>query len=234
MRDLFDGWHRGTAEHELARYAEAVGAPLPATWCRADGASPRTVVVYAHGGGFVVDSRDSHRKLCGHLAARSGIPALVVDYRRAPEHPFPAAIDDVVATARWLIDQGCSAEHIAFAGDSAGGNIAVNAALRMIRDGAAPGAVVTLSPWIDLANTGSSLDENAAHDAMVDRSTLELMTGLYLAGESPVAPHVNPLHADRSLGIPTALPDRQPARDSARRRRTPRRPGPGTRRLRRP
>lgn len=198
MRDLFDGWHRGTAEHEPARYAEATGAPLPATWCRADDAGSRTVIVYAHGGGFVVGSRDSHRKLGGHLAGRSGTAVLVVDYRRAPEHPFPAAIDDLVATARWLIDQGYRAENIAFAGDSAGGNLAVNAALRMIRDGAAPGAVLVLSPWIDLANTGSSLEENAGHDAMVDRPTLEVMTGLYLAGESPVAPHANPLHADLS------------------------------------
>lgn len=201
MRDLFEGWHQGTAEPETVRYAEAVGAPVPGTWCRGDDARPANVVVYTHGGGFVVGSRHSHRKLAGHLAARSGVPTLVIDYRRAPEHPFPAAIEDTEAVVDWLVGRGYRPQDVVLAGDSAGGNIAIGTALRMVGRGAAPGAVVALSPWLDLANTGRSLEENATFDAMVDRPMLEIMAGLYLGAEPAVAPHVNPLHADPS-GLP--------------------------------
>jgi monoterpene epsilon-lactone hydrolase len=195
MRDLFEGWHLGTTEPTGVQYAEAEGAPVPATWCRALGGSGR-VVVHAHGGGFVVGSRHSHRKLAGHLAARAGASALVVDYRRAPEHPFPAAIDDLVSTVGWLIDAGHRPADIVLSGDSAGGNLALSAALRLVERGTPPAGVVALSAWFDLATTGESLAENADHDAMVDRPTLQLMAELYLAGESPDAAAVNPLHAD--------------------------------------
>jgi acetyl esterase/lipase len=201
MRDLFEGWHLGTTEPAGVQYAEAEGAPVPATWCRPAvgsgqlGGSAR-VVVHAHGGGFVVGSRHSHRKLAGHLAARAGASALVVDYRRAPEHPFPAAIDDLVSTVGWLIDAGHRPADIVLSGDSAGGNLALSAALRLAERGTPPAGVVALSPWFDLGTTGESLAENADHDAMVDRPTLQLMAELYLAGESPDAAAVNPLHAD--------------------------------------
>lgn len=173
MRDLFEGWHLGTAEPTDVRYAQQQGAPVPVTWClpadsgRADRSGQ--VVVHAHGGGFVVGSRHSHRKLVGHLAARAEVPALVVGYRRAPEHPYPAAVDDLLATVDWVVDSGHRPADVVLAGDSAGGNLAVSTALRLAEQGTPPGGVIALSPWFGLANTGGSLTENADHDAMVDR-----------------------------------------------------------------
>lgn len=210
MRDLFEGWHLATAEPADVQYAEAQGAPVPATWCHPAedsgkvGGSGR-VVVHAHGGGFVVGSRHSHRKLAGHLATQANASTLVVDYRRAPEHPSPAAIEDLVSTVSWLVDAGRRPVDIVLSGDSAGGNVAVSTALRLADRGTPPGGVVALSPWFDLANTGESLTENADHDAMVDRPTLQLMAELYLAGTSPVAAAVNPLHADLSALPPLYL-----------------------------
>lgn len=205
MRDVFEQWHQGTAEPTGVTYAEADGAPAPATWCLPAGAAARGVVVYTHGGGFVVGSRHSHRKLGGHLATHAGLPVLVVDYRRAPEHPHPAQVEDAVATAQWLVEaEGRSPSELVLAGDSAGGNIAVSAALCLAADGLAPAAVVAMSPWMDMENTGASLAENAEHDAMVDRPTLEAMTGLVLAGADPRTPLANPLHADLAQ-LPPAL-----------------------------
>ena len=204
MRDLFEQWHLGAAEPEGVTYREAADAPVPATWCIPPGADPDSAVVYTHGGGFVVGSRHSHRKLAGHLAVRSGSRVLVIDYRRAPEHPFPAQVDDAIAAADWILrTEGLSIEQIAFAGDSAGGNVAASSALRAASRDMSPAAVVCMSPWFDMENTGFSLEENAPHDAMVDRATLEIMTGLVLNGQSPETPGANPLRADLSLLPPT-------------------------------
>lgn len=203
MRGVFEQWHLATEEPPDVTYREA-DAPVPATWCVPLRADDRHAIVYTHGGGFVVGSRHSHRKLAGHLAARSATPVLVIDYRRAPEHPYPAQAEDTVAAAKWLMQTtGLAAGDIAFAGDSAGGNIAVSSALLLAREGLAPAAVVALSPWFDMANSGASLEENAQHDAMVDRPTLEIMTGLVLDGVSPETPGANPLHADLSVLPPT-------------------------------
>lgn len=204
MRDLFEQWHLGAAEPEGVTYREAVGAPVPATWCVPPISDRASAIVYTHGGGFVVGSRHSHRKLAGHLAMRSGTPVLLIDYRRAPEHPYPAQVDDASAAADWIVrTEGLTIAQIAFAGDSAGGNIAVSSALRVTASGGSPAAVVCLSPWFDLENTGDSLDENEPNDAMVDRPTLEIMAGLVLNGLSPQTPGANPLRADLSLLPPT-------------------------------
>ncbi|WP_208024431.1 alpha/beta hydrolase [Amycolatopsis pithecellobii] len=204
MRDLFEQWHLATAEPDGVTYREVTDAPVPATWCTPLGSDTRRAIVYTHGGGFVVGSRHSHRKLAGHLATRCATPVLVIDYRRAPEHPYPAQVDDTVSVAEWLTRaHGFVPAQIAFAGDSAGGNIAVSSALRLSRTGLAPAAVVAMSPWFDLANSGPSLEENARHDAMVNRPTLEAMTGLVLNGQSPETPGANPLGADLTLLPPT-------------------------------
>jgi len=205
MRDLFDQWHQATAEPGGVTYREVFDAPVPATWCIPPGANDRRAIVYTHGGGFVVGSRHSHRKLAGHLAARSATPVLVIDYRRAPEHPHPAQVEDTVSVAKWLMrSERRSHWEIALAGDSAGGNIAVSSALQLTREGLAPAAVVAMSPWFDMENSGASLEENAEHDAMVNRPTLEIMTNLVLSGASPQAPAANPLYADLS-SLPPVL-----------------------------
>jgi len=206
MRDLFERWHLGCAEPEDVTYHEAADTPVPATWCLPSGAAGmQRAIVYSHGGGFVVGSRHSHRKLAGHLATQAATPVLVIDYRRAPEHPYPAQVDDTVAVARWLLQAGYSANRIAFAGDSAGGNIAASSSLRLSADGVLAAAVVCMSPWFDMENSGGSLEENASSDAMVNRATLEAMTELVLAGQPANDPGANPLYADLSLLPPTLV-----------------------------
>jgi monoterpene epsilon-lactone hydrolase len=169
MRSVFEEWHLATTEPAGVTYREAADAPVPATWCIPPRSEDGRAIVYAHGGGFVVGSRHSHRKLGGHLATHCATPVLVVDYRRAPEHPYPAQVEDTISAAKWLMKtDGLAPADIAFAGDSAGGNIAVSSGLRLSEEGLAPAAVVAMSPWFDMANSGRSLDENAAYDAMVE------------------------------------------------------------------
>jgi len=199
MRDVFEQWHQGTAEPDDVTYREAVGAPVPATWCVPVDADRTRAIVHTHGGGYIVGSRNSHRKLAGHLATWAATPVLLVDYRRTPESPYPAQVEDDVAIVRWLIEsEGLSPSQIALSGDSAGGNIAVTSGLRLQEEGLAPAAIVTMSPWFDLENSGPSLDENAEHDAMVKKPVLEIMSGLYLNGLAADSPEANPLHADLS------------------------------------
>jgi epsilon-lactone hydrolase len=206
MRDLFEQWHRGAAEPDDVTYREAEGAPVPAIWCLPARTAGQRAIVYTHGGGFVVGSRHSHRKLGGHLAVRSATPVLLIDYRRAPEHPYPAQVEDTAASARWLMEtQGLSPSQIAFAGDSAGGNIALSTGLRLADEGLAPAAIVAMSPWFDMENSGASLAENAELDAMVNREMLEIMTGLVLDGKAADTPGANPLHADLSALPPLLL-----------------------------
>ena len=155
-------------------------------------------IVYTHGGGFAVGSADSHRKLAGHLAKALGVTAVVLHYRRAPEHPFPAQIEDAVAAYKALLDKGFDAEKISTAGDSAGGNLAIASVLKM-RDLRLPlpGSVIAFSPWLDMALRGATLETNSATDALVSRGILEAMAGMFLGGKTdPRDPLANPLEND--------------------------------------
>ncbi|MBV6756126.1 alpha/beta hydrolase [Rhodococcus opacus] len=198
MRDLFEEWHLATIEPSGVTYEEVDAAGVPAVWADpVDGASDR-VLVFTHGGGFVVGSRHSHRKLAGHLAKAVGARALVIDYRRAPEHRFPAQIDDAVTVHGWLLDQGFTPEHIATVGDSAGGNLAVSTPLKLAALGKPlPAAVVALSPWLDMELSGETLDTNDGTDALVKRAVLQGMIDGFLSGpEDATDPFANPLLAD--------------------------------------
>ncbi|QSE94743.1 alpha/beta hydrolase [Rhodococcus pseudokoreensis] len=198
MRDLFEEWHLATIEPSGVTYEEVDAAGVPAVWADpVDGASDR-VLVFTHGGGFVVGSRHSHRKLAGHLAKAVGARALVIDYRRAPEHRFPAQIDDAVTVHGWLLDQGFTPEHIANVGDSAGGNLAVSTPLKLAALGKPlPAAVVALSPWLDMELSGETLDTNDGTDALVKRAVLQGMIDSFLSGPGDATdPFANPLLAD--------------------------------------
>lgn len=203
LRDLFEEWHLPTVEPEGVTYADVEADGVPALWCIPVDAAADRVLLYSHGGGFVVGSRHTHRKIAGHLAKAVGCRALVVDYRRAPEHPFPAQLDDCVRAYRWLLDQGIAPAHIATCGDSAGGNLAVSVALRLRADGdPLPAALIPMSPWFDMEHKGETLDTNADTDALVQRPILEAMSGMFLGQDgSPVDPLANPLYADPA-GLP--------------------------------
>jgi len=161
-------------------------------------ASPREdrALLYLHGGGYVMGSVATHRSLIGRIAYATGLRCLALDYRLAPEHAFPAAIDDVCAAYRWLLGKGIPASGIALAGDSAGGGLTLGSlvALREAGD-PLPAAAVCLSPLTDLELTGASAHA-VVDDPMVDREGTRIMADAYLQGADARDPRASPLHAD--------------------------------------
>ena len=178
---------------------------VPAEWVSAPDAEADRAVLYLHGGGYVVGSPASHRELAGRLSAAAGARVLVIDYRLAPEHPFPAAVDDATAAYRWLFEQGVEPAGAAICGDSAGGGLAV-AALVALRDAGdpMPAAGVCLSPWVDLEGLGEAMTARAKLDLMVGREGLLESAAMYLAGADARTPLAAPLYADLQ-GLPPLL-----------------------------
>ena len=178
---------------------------VSAEWSVADGADQDKVILYVHGGGYVMGSAGSHRDMTGRLSQASGARVLSLNYRLAPEHPFPAPVDDSVAAYRWLLGQGIRASNIAIAGDSAGGGLAL-AALIAIRDAGepVPAAGIGISPWVDMEGTGESMTTRAAVDPVVQKEGLLGMAKLYLGDADPKNPLAAPLHANLA-GLPPLL-----------------------------
>lgn len=205
MRALFDEWHKAAHEPTDVTYATGELGGVPGIWAKPAGADPDRVVLYTHGGGFAVGSADSHRKLAGHLAKALGTHAFVLDYRRSPEHPFPAQIEDATTAYRALLTDGYTAQNLVTAGDSAGGNLAISTVLQLREDGVdLPGAIIAFSPWLDMEHTGATLEANGGTDALVSKEILQGMSGMFLGenGDSNrTNPLANPLYADLS-GMP--------------------------------
>ena len=198
LRSIFDEWHQPTLEPENVAYKSDALAGVEALWALPVGADASKVILYTHGGGFAVGSAASHRKLAGHLSRHLGATALVIDYRRAPEHPFPAQLEDATAVYRALLARGFAAQDITTAGDSAGGNLAIATVLKLRDDGdPLPGAVIAFSPWLDMEHVGQTLSTHQATDALVNKALLEGMSGMFLGpGDSRTNPLANPLKAD--------------------------------------
>ncbi|MCO6692826.1 MULTISPECIES: alpha/beta hydrolase [Pseudomonas] len=197
LRSLFDEWHQPTLEPEGVTYKSDVVAGVESIWALPEGADSSKVILYTHGGGFAVGSAASHRKFAGHLAKQLGVTAIAIDYRRAPEHPFPAQIEDATAVYRELLERGFKSQNITTSGDSAGGNLAIATVLKLRDDGMAlPGSVIVFSPWLDMEHIGRTLETNHATDALVSKAILQGMSGMFL-GEtgSRINPLTNPLKA---------------------------------------
>lgn len=169
---------------------------VPCEWIEAS-PEPRGVLLYLHGGGYCLGSINTHRALVARLARACGLRALAVDYRLAPEHPFPAAVEDAAAVYRWLLARDVGPAEIVVAGDSAGGGLTV-ATLVALRDAGEPlpAAGICLSPWVDLEGLGTSMTTRAAIDPMVDREGLLLLAAAYLGGADARSPLAAPLYAD--------------------------------------
>ena len=185
---------------------EAVDAGgVKAEWVSAPDAEVGRAVLYLHGGGYVIGSINTHRSLAANLSRASKARVLVIDYRLAPEHPHPAAVDDSVAAYRWMLGQGLKPARIAVAGDSAGGGLTV-ATLVAIRDAKLPlpAAGVCLSPWVDLEGIGGSMTTKADVDPVVQKAGIEQMAAAYLGGKDPRTPLAAPLYADLT-GLPPLL-----------------------------
>jgi len=157
---------------------------LDADWVTMPNSANGRVVLYLHGGGYVMGSRRTHRELASRIAREAAARVLVLEYRLAPEHPFPAAVEDATAAYRWLRKQGIAAGSIAIAGDSAGGGLTL-ATLLGLRDAgdALPACAVCLSPWTDLEGTGASAQPGGADDPMIPVAALRDMGKLYAANE---------------------------------------------------
>lgn len=192
----------------VERYADG-DAPLRGEWLarHADAApgTPIRTMLYCHGGGYYFCSPHSHRSLTFGLAARTGARTFSLDYRLAPEHPFPAALDDALAAYRQLLADGTPPESLVVAGDSAGGGLAL-ALLVALRDASEPlpAAAVLFSPWTDLAATGATLVTNDGADPMFCGASIGRAAKFYVGDSDPRHPHLSPLYADLS-GLPPLL-----------------------------
>jgi acetyl esterase/lipase len=166
-------------------------------WTSTPDADRSRAVLYLHGGGYVIGSLDSHRHFAAEVGRAAGSRTLAIDYRLAPEHPFPAAVDDALAAYRFLLSGGIQPVGITIAGDSAGGGLVV-AAMLAIRDAGLPQPACgwSISPWVDMEAIGGSMESKAATDPTVQKAGILDMAKLYLNGASPRSPLAAPIYAD--------------------------------------
>jgi monoterpene epsilon-lactone hydrolase len=212
IRAVYRSWNRETSVAQMRSDWDAAfgGCTAPVTcdhvsaggvdgeWISPANAADDKAVLYFHGGGFRIGSVASHRDLVARIALACGFRVLAINYRLAPEHRFPAALDDALAAYNWMLGQGLKPANIAFAGDSAGGNL-VLAAMLALRERVLPlpGVAVLMSPWTDLAATGASYVSRAEADPIHQRSMILALAKNYLGGQGdPCDPLVSPLYAD--------------------------------------
>jgi monoterpene epsilon-lactone hydrolase len=180
---------------------------VPGLWSSADpsGARSTNVILYIHGGGFYSGSSETHRVLGATLAKDAGADVFLVDYRRMPEATYPAQIDDSLTAYRWLFKQGYSADRIAVAGESVGGNLVLELALHLReRHEALPSSLVAMSPIADLTASGQSMVANAHNDPLLTRAGLQAVTRTYMNGGDSRNPDASPAFADLH-GLPPLL-----------------------------
>lgn len=224
FRQSFDFWHR----QGLNQYCRLMREQLEAAMlrpCRPHGLiiseqntngvkselvywdydTPRRYVVYLHGGGYVLGSIDTHRELAAQIAHRANARVLIVEYRLAPEGPYPAGLNDAQAAYQWLLDIGVTPAQIAFAGDSAGGGLALALMQRLkAANLPLPAAGVFLSPWVDLTCSTPSLDTNTATDLILNKAQMQSFAHVYAGGHPLSDAGISPLFGDLS-GLPPSL-----------------------------
>jgi len=190
----------------IVKREKVMAGTVSAKWFWFPGALEKKVILYLHGGGYVAGSIITHQDLGARIAKASNTRILIIDYRRAPEHPFPAALEDAVTAYHWLTSAGGLApENIVIAGDSAGGGLTAATLVKLRDDGIPlPAAAVMLSPWTDLARTGNSVQLKAAEDPFLTPAELEFDANLYIKDNNAKNPLISPLYADLA-GLPPLL-----------------------------
>ncbi|MBN1584141.1 MAG: alpha/beta hydrolase [Anaerolineae bacterium] len=219
-------WSKGTIQAQRARQertarytrlardiqCQPVDADgVPAEWIRAPADRSKAIgvdggaILYLHGGAYALGSINVHRELVARLARATNTRVLAIDYRLAPEHPYPAALEDATTAYLWLIDEGIAPSQLIVAGDSAGGGLAL-AALVALRDAGKPlpAGAVCLSPWTDLALTGASVQTKAGADPILDPDDLKQYARFYAREHDLASPRISPLYADLQ-GLPPLL-----------------------------
>src|SRR5215467_10785473 len=204
IRDVYENLHWAASEPEGVCYAEVDIDGLPALWCVPTDCDMNRVLLHAHGGGTVIFSMNLDRKAVGHIAKAAGTRALVLDYRRSPEHKFPAQIEDMEKAYHWLLAKGIRAENIAVTGQSIGGNFAVSLAIELRNKGVAmPAAILSVSGLYDMELKNDTIKSNAKNDKLLTRPILEWFRETWLGGTDNAwnDPRVNLLYADLA-GLP--------------------------------
>ncbi|MBN1937079.1 MAG: alpha/beta hydrolase [Anaerolineae bacterium] len=213
------GWSKGTIEAQRARQESALryvrlpadvrcrpvsAEGVPAEWIEASGAGAG-VLLYLHGGAFCLGSIASSREWVARLARATRMRALAIDYRLAPEHPYPAALDDATTAYLWLLKAGVEPSQIILVGDSAGGGLVLST-LVALRDAGRPlpAGAVCISPWTDLALTGGSIQDKARIDPILSPTDLDTYAGYYVGEYGRTEPLLSPLYADLQ-GLPPLL-----------------------------
>ncbi|MCF1710955.1 alpha/beta hydrolase [Tabrizicola sp. J26] len=190
---------------EGVSFSAVMAAGRPAEWSATLESRADRVVLYLHGGGYCSGSIASHRTVAGGIAKAARVRTLALGFRLAPEHPYPAALEDALGAWGWLRAQGIAAERICVAGDSAGGGLSLALMMTLrARGEALPGCAWLLSPWTDLTMSGESMSEEDAVDPLIHKAYLESLAEAYLAGHDPRDPLVSPLFGDMA-GLPPTL-----------------------------
>jgi acetyl esterase/lipase len=186
LRPMYDAIFAQLPLPATVVYEASTVAGLPGTWCTPARGDPSKAVMYLHGGGYLLGSAHAYRPLGGIIAELLGSPVFILDYRLAPEHPYPAAVDDAITAYRTLLGQVSRPEGLALIGDSAGGGLALSLMLAA-RDArlALPASSVLWSPWVDLVCSGTSMQAKAGDDVSLKRSGLQHASRMYLRGAKP-------------------------------------------------
>ncbi len=220
IRRVYRGWNRSTSVAQMrldwdaafqtdiapVSYQNVSVSGVDGEWIAGSGVPQDKAILYFHGGGFRLGSVSSHRELIARISEASGCRVLAINYRLAPEYRFPAPLEDALAAYGGMLEQGLSPENIAFAGDSAGGNLVLTAMLGLRERGLPlPAAGVLMSPWTDLAATGESYVSRADADPIHQRPMIAALAKNYLGeGSDPCDPLVSPFYADLT-GLPPLL-----------------------------
>lgn len=211
MRRQLSGWYKGSIAEQRARQEKSARYFLlpkqirvqvisvngvPSEWIESPGAD-RGTILYLHGGAYALGSVSTHRELVARLVNSTQCSALVINYRLAPENPFPAALEDALKAHRWLLAEGHVPSNIFIAGDSAGGGLAI-ATLVSLRDQGEPlpAGAICFSPWLDLTLSSATLQKNEKLDIILKRSILEIYAKYYIGADGADNPYISPLLAD--------------------------------------
>lgn len=216
LRRQLSGWSDGTIAEQRTRQEKSVrffrlpkqikiqkvtDIDVPAEWIEA----PNTgsgIILYLHGGAYALGSINSHRELIARLALATNCKVLAIDYRLAPENPFPAALEDSIKVYTWLLGRGMQANQICFAGDSAGGGLVIATLLALREKGMLlPAGVFCFSPWLDLTLSGDSVTENKHLDPILSAEILEKYVNYYIGDHNANDPMISPIFGDL-VGLP--------------------------------
>lgn len=198
VQHLFASWSTDPG----SQVTEVDAGGVRSLWIDPPGAQDDTVLLYFHGGAYFLGTADHVVKVAGHIGKASGCRVLSVDYRLAPEHAFPAAVDDALTSYRWLLDQGYTADKIVLSGDSAGGGLTLAALLAIKEQGLpTPAGAVPISPWAELSCSGATWQSAADTDMLLQHEGLSGIAQMYLQGRDAALPLASPVHGDYA-GLP--------------------------------